>query len=196
MATKEKQQYNFDDSIKVGRMGEMIMEAHLKTLPNVAAVEDVTEIPYYQKRDIDYRVTLKNGQKVTVEVKTDTYQSGNFFFETQSNSNSKTKGCMYKTEADFILYYFILFDKVYMVKRTALIKWFEAMKGNPEYKKSFKEKSVANKGNERIKDYHTYGFTFPIQVFEETMAHYRKDEEVRKKLEWPKLDLGALIKKK
>ena len=60
---------------------------------------------------------MKNGNVITVEAKADKVISSNIFFETISNKEKNTLGCMLKTEADYIFYYFIAFKELYILKR-------------------------------------------------------------------------------
>lgn len=201
---KKDKQYVFSESLTVGGLGESIMKQHLEHSANVKEVLDVSHEPEYQDKDIDFVVTLKNRKDpVTVEVKTDTYKSGNFFFETVSNSGAQTQGCMYKSKADFILYYFLGYDKVYMIKRTAFLRWFEEMQQQDDqrakeakakgeaYTREFQKKSVWNKASGGRKGYRTEGYVFAISKLESTLSTYRKDTDVCKHLGLNDVDLTS-----
>ena len=92
--------YNFSDSINVGNRGEAIIKDFLAQDPKIKEIIDVSYIPEYQSKDIDFLVEFINGETKSIEVKTDTYISKNIFFETMSNKENNVLGCMYKSEAD------------------------------------------------------------------------------------------------
>ena len=56
---------------------------------------------------------MKNGKVITVEAKADKVPSSNIFFETISNKEKNTLGCMLKTEADYVFYYFLAYKEFY-----------------------------------------------------------------------------------
>ena len=63
-------------------------------------------------------VFKKNGKKyfANIEIKGDRkHFTGNFFFETVSNLNKNTKGCMLYTESDYVFYYFIDTCDLYLI---------------------------------------------------------------------------------
>lgn len=98
--------YEFNSSNKIGHQGELFIEEWLSNNPNVKQIEDVSGNVAYQKQDVDFLVTLQDGSQMSVEIKTDTYKTGNMFFETISNEEYQTLGCLMKTKADFLFYYF------------------------------------------------------------------------------------------
>ena len=177
--------HDFNNSIVLGDQGEEIMRQWLLSRPNVAKVESVASDPKYQHQDIDFLVTTTQNTTYTVEVKTDAYITGNIFFETLSNVEAKVPGCMYKTKADFLLYYFInpRYDKVYMIRMQDYRDWFK--KAYKEMPKHFTEKTFLNKGNEKRKDYHSRGYTISLAFLEKDFKHYRKFTDIRKSLNIP-----------
>ena len=108
--------HNFNKSIKIGDIGETIMEYFITRNFPIRSIVSVAKEPMYQQQDIDFIVTFMNGTKQTLEVKTDTYDV-NFFYELISNDIYKTPGCMVKTKADFVVYYFINLEVVYFIDR-------------------------------------------------------------------------------
>ena len=99
--------HDFQKSIEVGKYGETLIEKYLKNHTKVSSVINVSGQKEYQDIDIDYVVHFKNGKQHTIELKTDTYNSGNIFYETVSNKEYNVAGCMKKSKADFLFYYFI-----------------------------------------------------------------------------------------
>lgn len=69
---------------------------------------DVSNMKGYQEKDIDFLAYI-NGERdsqVKLEVKSDTYNSPNYFAEVISNTTKNTLGCWLNTQADYLLYYF------------------------------------------------------------------------------------------
>ncbi len=117
--------HNWKDQKELGERGVFHILEWLYTLSNTVGVWDVQDDKEYQEKDIDLLWTVEPGDKeYTIEVKTDTYKSGNFFFETVSNVSKNTLGCFLKTEADFIFYYFIEMGQLFVLNTGAIQKWF------------------------------------------------------------------------
>ena len=104
-----KEIYDFKGRDKLGQIGEAVCQEYLKTWPCVIDIKNVRKDKDYQNKDIDIVIKLKDNQTLTIEVKTDSYISGNMFYETISNDVKNEIGCFEKTKSDFIFYYFILF---------------------------------------------------------------------------------------
>ena len=114
-------EYNFTDSLYIGKQGESKIKNFLNN--NFDEIIDVSDMKRFQQLDIDY-VCKKGNQIITVEVKTDTYNSGNLFYEYYSCIEKETEGCLEKTKADYILYYFIYSNELYILKTNEFRKWF------------------------------------------------------------------------
>ena len=69
-----------------------------------------------------------DSKEYTIEVKTDKWRTPNIYFETISSIENNTPGCMYKTEADYIFYYFLAYKELYMLKRKDYVEWFDKNK--------------------------------------------------------------------
>ena len=108
--------HDFKSSIKLGKIGETIIEFLMGYCPKVSSIVSVAGNPIYQQDDIDFIVTFKDGSVKTLEVKTDTYDV-NFFYELISNDIYNTPGCMVKTKADIVAYYFINLEVIYFIDR-------------------------------------------------------------------------------
>lgn len=161
--------YNFSDSIVVGTSGEKKIFDYLKKNPHVKNVKDVRDISKYQSADIDCIAIMSNGDELAVEIKTDTYTSGNFFFETESSKEAGTLGCLYKTKAQFLFYYFVNYGELYIIDMPAFLAWFEENKHNA----NFKKKEVKN--NSRYGGtYTTVGYTFSKRYMEQTFKRFKK----------------------
>lgn len=103
---------------------------------------DVEKISYDQNNHHNGDLLIKkNAKKYIIEVKTDLYvNSRNFFLETNSNYESGTLGCIEASKSDFIFYYFINEEKLYIFKTSNLKKWLTRNKA------VFINKNVKNKG--------------------------------------------------
>ena len=132
--------YNFKDSLIAGKLGEDIVIDYIKKKNYFQSIEDVSEIRKYQNKDIDLLCVDKYGKEYSIEIKTDSYDSGNIFFETVSSIENSTKGCMIKTEAYFLFYYFILTHELYIFNMNKYRKW---VLGNQN---CFKKACVKNEG--------------------------------------------------
>lgn len=110
-ATDEK----FMRDLDYAEIGENKCLEQLNACTEVTAyVEDVRKDERYQIDDIDFVLHKRDGSIVNIEVKTDrqAHRTGNFVYETMSNSN---QGCLARSKADFIYYYLSETDTVYMV---------------------------------------------------------------------------------
>ncbi len=89
------------------------------------AVSDVRDNPQYQQEDIDFVCTW-NQEDTTVESKSDdTYQYGNFAFETVKNTNTGELGWALTTTANEITIYFPPIDLMYILDAQKAITWFK-----------------------------------------------------------------------
>lgn len=146
--------YEFDNQNSVGKNGELIVKNWLLKQINVVNVFDVSFDKKYQDVDVDLIVLYQNGDKITYEVKTDTFLTGNLFFETVSNINKASLGCMMYTGADYILYFFIKNNDLYKLPTNEFRNWVLSNK------EKFKEKIVKNK------HYHSKGLLIPLVMIE------------------------------
>ena len=156
--------HNFHQSMKIGQLGETRIFEYLESRDDVESVIDVTDQRHFQKIDVDYLVKTTDGKEYKVEVKTDTYKSGNIYYETISSKESDTIGCFNKTEADFLMYYFINWGYLYIFSMPEYQKWFNL--NEPQMIKSGYQKQVKNKGY-KDKTYTSIGYAYPVSILEE-----------------------------
>lgn len=91
---------------------------------NIVTIDNVENIHDYQKIDVDLLINYANRQ-VLVEIKADRHHTtGNFFFETVSNVEKGTLGCFLYTQADYIFYYFIHIQTLYVLPMPQVRQWF------------------------------------------------------------------------
>ena len=174
--------HNFHKSIKTGSIGETIMEYFIQKNFAVESIVSVADIPMYQQDDIDFVVTFKDGKKLTLEVKTDTYDV-NFFYELISNDIYNTPGCLVKTKANIVVYYFINLEIVYFIDRRHFQKWFKQHEFDTvvdEYgltEPIMKAKRLQNIDRSGFGTYNSKGKVFSRVFFEENFdGWYRKFE--------------------
>lgn len=169
-----KRVYEFKKSLNIGELGEDIVESYLLKLPSVSRVESVKNIKKYQEDDIDFIVHLKNGKKYSIEVKCDSYNSGNLYYETKSCAEYNTVGCLEKTKADYIFYYFLNLKILYIFKTNKFRNWVrdEIKKHsiNPQNSK-LTPKKVYNKSFNQIDTYTSLGYTIPLKYIEYTLCN-------------------------
>lgn len=172
-----KKIYKFENSLNVGNEGEDKVKSFLLSLDNVEKVESVQEIKKYQEEDIDFIVHFKNNNKVTIEVKTDTYTSGNLYYETKSCIEKNTIGCLEKTKADYIFYYFNKYDRLYILKTNLFRKWVQneikKFTDNPNNSK-LNKKQVFNRRYSKDNNnalYTSEGYTIPLVYLEEALKN-------------------------
>ena len=124
----EERIYDFKTSNELGKIGEAIAKKYFDQSNKISSYLDVTEDDIYQEKDIDFILNMKNGKVITVEAKADKVPSSNIFFETISNKEKNTLGCMLKTEADYVFYYFLAYKELYILKRKQYVNWVKKEK--------------------------------------------------------------------
>jgi hypothetical protein len=161
--------HEFEKSLVVGEYGEKVIDKYLANHPNIISIQDVSKIREYQLIDIDRKVFFKNGLSTTIEIKTDTYTSGNIFYETISNIEYNMPGCLEKSKAEYLFYYFTKTNDLYIIDLQKYRKWFNENKNNPLFcRKIFKNKD--KKGGY----YTTEGYTIPLTFFESNFKYHKK----------------------
>lgn len=101
---------------KTGEIGENITLSLLKNDKSISEIRDVRKDKKYQKRDIDF-IIKKDNKDIKLEVKTDARacSTGNIVYETYSNTKYNTVGCFDKTRANYILYYVLYTNVLYII---------------------------------------------------------------------------------
>ena len=124
----EERIHDFKISNELGKIGEAIAKKYFDQSNKISSYLDVTEDDIYREKDIDFILNMKNGNVITVEAKADKVPSSNIFFETISNKEKNTLGCMLKTEADYVFYYFLAYKELYILKRKQYVNWVKKEK--------------------------------------------------------------------
>lgn len=164
--------HNFAQSMKVGEKGERLILDYLEQSPTIQRVLDVRDSAMYREKDIDFIVKTKNSQEYSLEVKTDTYTSGNIYYETMSSEETDSTGCLDKTEADYLFYFFLNLGTLYILDMNKYREWFHMHKplfDDAGYQK--KPKNLRYNGT----TYTSVGYAFPVTLLEdETLRWVRK----------------------
>ncbi len=111
----ENNPHTMEESKKIGDAGELLIREYFSKMEGVASAHLITNKRIQKDIGADIYVYTKDGQVKTVEVKTDTYKSGNLYYETISCVEKQTLGCMAKTCSDILFYYFVGFDRGYEI---------------------------------------------------------------------------------
>lgn len=167
--------HNFNDSIQVGKDGEKTVRRYLEGRPNVRQYEDVSNDEEYQGKDIDGLLHMLGGHVRKIEIKTDTYTTGNIFYETKSCVEFDTLGCMEKTEAEYLYYYLPNFSVMYIIKMEKYRKWFRLHRHMFAFK-TFKNVKKSGNGT-----YHSAGYCIPMKYLEAKFSGKY----------WKKVDMSA-----
>jgi len=155
--------YNFKDQANSAKKGVDISCGYLKSLPCHVEIINVENNPEYQDKDIDLIWKYENAEKrlceCAIEVKTDSYTTGNFWLETISNDAKNTQGCFLKSKADYFFYYFEKLDILYIIPLKPAQKWLGLnLNRFRESKTSTKDKKTGTHL------YHTIGRIVPIET--------------------------------
>lgn len=159
----------FGISKEVGEYGENVLREFLSYYYNipVSKVVDARNDLTCRELDIDFVVHTKHQGIKTYEVKTDTYyKSENMAFEYISCVEANTPGCLVKTQADFVLYYFPKKKKAWRFKTEALKSYVLPRIQSGAYKK----REVYNKGYYGTKT--TIIYLVPLKELENNLGHY------------------------
>jgi len=114
------------DRMQISKTGVSVVEDYLRSVSRVIKVFNLEEHQKYQKADIDIAVITLNDGVVgfeTIEIKTDTYKTGNLYFETVSCIEKETPGCLMYSEADYLYYYFVQTTELYVMNMKMFREW-------------------------------------------------------------------------
>lgn len=146
---------SMDNAMEAAKQAAEELENWLRGLPQTLDVINVENNPVWQERDVDLLWHTKKN-RYRVEIKGDRWhQTGNFFFETDSNKEKGTPGCFMYTEADLLFYYFIGIKTLYILPMPLIRDWFK-----PRIEQ-FKQRSTTTPAGET--HYTTVGRLVPIK---------------------------------
>lgn len=155
--------HSFGQSMKVGKVGEKVISKYLMENKNIKELLDVRSDRAYQKIDVDYIAKMADGKEYQIEIKTDSYDSGNIYYETLSSEETGSAGCFEKTEADFLFYYFMQTDKLYIFSMNEYREWFNLMR--LEFDQKGYKKAVRNRGY-KDSTYTSIGYAYPLALLD------------------------------
>jgi hypothetical protein len=146
-----KRKPNFKKDLQIGAKGE---EEFLNRFQVKLEKLDGT------KNDFVVTNSLKEG----LELKTDTYDSGNFFFERWSDVTNQKPGGAWQaiSHSKYLAYYFIKKDTYYLFDLTKLVPYLE------EYIKTNKPRAI----EVRNRTHTTVGYALPIKDFQSLFLDY------------------------
>ena len=162
MTKNKKNDWIFTGSLKRGEVGEEIFISSLAGSKAVKKVYDARSSAKYQAMDVDFLINvmpksmlsnLAGSTKISVELKTDYTAYQNIYYEKYSCRELHTAGCMEKTNADVLIYYYIRKKFFYVLKTETFRAWVH--EHSEDFIKSFK----AERG--RFGIYHKEAFLIP-----------------------------------
>lgn len=114
----------FNSDVQVGNKGEYIIYNYLSNHSSTINLIDVSKDKWFQQFDIDF-LQITNDEINKIEVKTDRIadKTGNMVYEVYSDKRFYTLGCFEKTEADYIFYYLINTNILYIFYTQELREW-------------------------------------------------------------------------
>jgi hypothetical protein len=147
----------FNESVDIARVGERVVRDYLDDLDTTKAVIDIRHDTRFMGKDIDFMVYTTKKQIYYVEVKTDfkAHETGNMVYEVHTSGE---KGCLAKTEADYIFYYVYGSKTLYVIDRIKL----------QSYVNSFKHLKLIKMGDR------SDGYLLPLSVLEEHKVVVKK----------------------
>lgn len=130
---------DFNKDLEIGKYGEFAVACYLASRNH--QVKDVSDDEDFRKIDIDMIVVNAEGQKCSIEVKSDKRISDTCNFcieECNERETGDYKGWYYKCEADFICFY------DYTTGRGYMLDWKQA---KPQLKKKAQYTAFPNRGD-------------------------------------------------
>ncbi|XWK90044.1 MAG: hypothetical protein U7127_08355 [Phormidium sp.] len=160
-----KREYDFTTQKKVGKEGEAKIDLWLKF--HGYDIQDVSEIPEYQKAGIDRLLIRPDGEIAKAEFKTDRIakNSEQLFFETVSVVHRNILGWGWTSQAD--LWIFLIPGQELLFIEPGKLRSLVA-----EKLAILEKKSVQNKG------YSSEGFLVPLEEVRKIALHVSKFRDV------------------
>ena len=176
--------YGWQAQVDVGAEGVAAVASFLRQRGYV--VEDVSEDRDYQTQDIDLRIRGKRQQRWrTVEVKTDTYTSGNLFLELTSSSGKP--GCVFKSRAQWWCYWLSQLGVLLVIDLPALQYWLL------ENGHAYERKTVMSRRGKSV--WSIEGIAVPWMELCHAKVAYKQTllAEVAEETEWKTSSVPALL---
>ena len=116
---------SFHSDINIGQKGEEKVYNYILNHPSTNMLINVTKDKWFQQFDIDFIQIDTENNIDKIEVKTDRIadRTGNMVYEVYSDKRTYTQGCFEKTEADYIFYFLINTNILYIFETQELRQW-------------------------------------------------------------------------
>lgn len=116
------------DYMAQGKSAESIVKKWLLGVGEVAEIQDVSNVKEYQEREIDFLITMRDGRKITAEIKSDlnTGKTRNVVFEllrvnhTARDDAAFVMGWSARSQAEHVFYFSVTENKIYSFTMAAL----------------------------------------------------------------------------
>lgn len=188
--------YVFDEQYEVSKEAEewfIRFALRWKAKGIIRDFMDVRKNIHYQDVDVDFICILPDGTRRTYEVKGDFTKTGNLFAEYAVptyvvDDNDRRKiitryaklGWLYRSQADYIFYYYSAFQKIYMFDLPYFAAWVDSMSLQCNFKKRRKAIPFPIRGAKNLvsedKPYGSYyyglGYIVPLKEIE---SSYQKN---------------------
>lgn len=104
----------FPDDVILAETGEQKAWWQMINSPKTKSVLDVRKDAYFQAKDVDFLQQTTDGTINKIEVKSDrqAHRTRNIVYETVCNGEA---GCLLRSDADYIYYYFVESQECYMI---------------------------------------------------------------------------------
>ena len=155
--------HNFKESLVIGELGEVKILDYLQRSAAVENIIDVRDNKMYRDIDVDLLVQMATGMELKLEIKTDTYRSGNMYYETVSAEETGSIGGFEKTQADYMFYYFINLQTLYILEMNEYRNWFGSKKEEFDFL-GYQKKPKNARWNGST--YTSVGYAFPVSILE------------------------------
>lgn len=170
----EDNPHTMKESKKIGDAGEQLIREYYSKMDGTIDAHIVKNKRVQKDHGIDILVFKNIGQVTAVEVKTDTYKTGNMYIETTSCVETKSLGCLVKTRSDILFYYFVGFDRGYEITDMDKFQsWVDievekAKRGDPN---AMFKKCKSGVPNQRYDGtiYHSDGYTVKLWYVEKCL---------------------------
>ena len=129
----------FKNNLNEGKKGETLVSSFLISIGY--QVEDVSHDPEFQKRDIDLIAGKEVGERMTIEVKSDSMVSrtGNICIETIGNIGKNKKGWLYYCQASHLFIVDVVNNIIYCVRFKEFFDMYQANKKRYRHIRNYEE---------------------------------------------------------
>lgn len=162
-------QYDMDSTTAVSDIGIQVSIRYLKYVLKYPEVINTESNRAIQKKDIDLIALMEDEHSVrgaTVEVKTDRYKTGNLFFETISNIQKRTPGCLMYSEADWLHYFFTEYKHLYVMDMKLFREWM--LRNRHRYKPR-----ITSTGDGSGRFYTSEGIPIPLRDIRRDFSEFK-----------------------